>query len=163
MDAVSEIVEHVVEESDHSLSEDNRIEKPKPQKRERSAAQKEAFLRCQEQRKIKIAEKQASGVTKQKHMRVSKDQIIDLQNETLEKQKALISSYEEIPTQPKKKKASKPKKKKPPTPVTSEESESESESSESEDEAPPVKKRAAKKTPQQPPPLGQPPYRIKFY
>ena len=159
MDAVSEIVEHVAEESD--ISEDNRIEKPKPQKRERSAAQKEAFLRCQEQRKIKIAEKQASGVTKQKQMRVSKDHIIDLQNETLEKQKALISTLEGevIPTQSKKKKASKPKKK-PPTPVTSEESESESESSE--EEAPPVKKRAAKKTPQQPPPSGRPPYRIKF-
>lgn len=159
----TEVVEPIVEDSDHSISEDNRIEKPKPQKRERSEAQKAAFLRCQEQRKIKIAEKQASGVTKQKQMRVSKDQIIDLQNETLEKQKALISSYEEIPTQPKKKKAVKPKKK-PPTPVTSEEeSESESEDSESEEEAPPVKKRAAKKTPQQPPPLGRPPYRIKFY
>ena len=136
--------------------------------KQRSEAQIAAFQRCQEQRKIKIAEKQASGVTKQKQMRVSKDQIIDLQNETLEKQKALISTYEEIPTQPKKKKASKPKKKKPPTPVTSEESESESEDSDSsEEEAPPAKKKAtkkaAKKTPQQPPPLGPAPYRVKFY
>lgn len=152
-------------------STEQSIERAKPTKKPRSEAQLAAFQKCQDARKLKITERSESGVSKQKNMRIKKDDMIQIQEETINKQKALIETYDDV--QKTKPKESKPKtktkklKKRPPTPPPSSSEESEeSEESESEEEEvvvkPKKKSRAPKKAPIEQAPPQQSSYHIRF-
>ena len=146
-------------------STEQSIERPKPTKKPRSEAQLAAFQKCQDARKLKISERNESGVTKQKNMKIKKDDMLKIQEDTITKQKALIETYDNVQKTTPKTKTKKPKKR-PPTPPSSSEESEESEESESEEEEvivkPKKKSRAPKKAPIEQAQPQQSSYHIRF-
>ena len=137
------------------------IEKPPiVKKKPRTALQLAAFEKCQAQRKIKIAERTSTGVSKQKSLRIKKDDMLELQEATINKQKALLETYEDVQTKVKPIKKVKKVKKKPLTPPPSSSDESESEVSEEE----PPKTQRKSRTPKKAQVIAQQPstYQIQF-
>tara|TARA_B110000902_G_scaffold233267_1_gene276951 strand:+ start:2467 stop:2931 length:465 start_codon:yes stop_codon:yes gene_type:complete len=135
------------------------IEKPPiVKKKPRTALQLAAFEKCQAQRKIKIAERTSTGVSKQKSLRIKKDDMLELQEATINKQKALLETYEDVQTKVKPVKKVKKGKKKPLTPPPSS-----SDESESEEEPPFLQEQRKSRTPKKAQVAQQPAtYHIQF-